>query len=309
MNASELAAELADRCKDGEDLKLAAEGLAKQRSPSVGGPSWAHASGSLTANSAKEAIPKLETTCGNKLADFTASLKTHEMLEGVIYLDYATSSLRSSGEELVRVRSENTAMILLDYVDQVSTVSARTDEDALFIGASWAEATASDVSPVKLTFDPALAFPPLSPRSVRMLEAIYGRIDSAASVINVDRISTRRQDPDSPVQDQMARGHANHVLIDGDVRGCLTRGDDITGLAFQVDWPYTSKKKQLNYISHVTLDSESGPLILRATRAGHSFELASSLYQALRRALAKPTASSQMDTLKEHLKEATGKNQ
>ena len=268
MHARDLAAELATRLPVAQAVTLANEGMQRQRAPSVGGPAWKHeGEPPLNAARAQEAISNLIRRLPD-MTDVKAELKKHEMLEGVVYLGYTSRLLQPTGDGLVWVPSRNSALILLDYQDQISTVSAKSDEDALAIGAAWAQALGdTPLTPIKLTLAPSLKHDALSPRTIQMLEAAYGRIGLVAKIVNVDGIKTRRQDPMTPVRVQTARGEADHVLVDVDVRNCLGRGDHIVGLRFQIDWTDKTKKgEERHYYSHVTLSSDAGPLILRVTR-------------------------------------------
>lgn len=291
MSVAKLAALIADNVGDDALEQLAAEGLAKQRAPSVGGPFWTHEiEPALSAERAEQVLPRLREILSEEWEDVKVQLAAPEMLQGVVYAEYSSFTLQTSGDGLFEALSRNTAMILLDYEDQISTVSARTDRDALRIGAAWAGILGSDLSPVELQLTPSLDHDVISASTVQMLEAVYGRINSACSVVNVDRIWTKRRDPGSQVQEQWARGQDKHVLLDEDVHRSLRRGDDVTGLAFQVNWTYKGRKEEQHYVAHVTISAHHGPLILRVTRSGNPFERASALYQLIRRQLAQPTS-------------------
>lgn len=291
MAAARLASLIAENVEPRTAEELAAEGLAKQRAPSVGGPFWMHEiTPPLSAERAKQALTGIREGLSDFWEDVEVRLETPEMLQGVVYINYSSFTLQTSGEGLFEALSRNVAMILLDYEDQISTVSARTDADALLIGARWAAILGSSPEPVVLTLTPSLEYDSISASAVQMLEAVYGRINSACPVVNVDRIWTKRRDPGSQVEDQWARGEDKHVLLDEDVQRSLGRGDDVTGLAFQVDWTYEGRREEQHYVAHVTLTAQQGPLILRVTRSGNPFERASVLYQLIRRQLSQPTS-------------------
>jgi len=233
-----------------------------------------------------------------------AELQSNEMLEGVIYLEYTSLKLEATLEGLlVRIPSRNHAMILLDYTDQTSTVSANASRDALVIGTAWAQALESDLEPARLDFEPSVSQGKFSPQTVRMLEAAHGRVASIGTIVNVEKIETKRDDPDSPVTDQSARGAAEDILLDSDVRTYLTRGDHIVSISFQFDWQYGSASKPRHFYSRVTISSVDGALYVRVSRGGQSIDRASALFMEIRRALAAPTKPARAKELKTLLKQ------
>lgn len=293
LNAGQLAAHLFERLPRDEVGKLAAAGLRKQRQPSIGGPSWQFdGAGGLSADVVRRAIPRLHETLGSRWRNVELDLRAPAgMLEGVVDISYTTETPQASGDRVVLADADCPAMILLDYTDAASTVSARSDTEQRFIGVAWAHALgSSSLVPLELNFTPSVADDQVSDKAIQMLEAVYGRLATVGRVINIDHIWTKRQDPDAQVQEQMARGEAGHVLADSDVRNSLRRGDLITGLAFRLEYRYKGKRGgERLFVPHVTVASENGTLILRVTRAGHDFDLASYVYQELRRALARAT--------------------
>jgi hypothetical protein len=292
LNAGALAEIVADTHPNVQEL--AADGIAKQRSPSVGGPFWRYSgtgpNDAMNAARVASALPPLRAAIADIWDDVSATLIRPELLSGIVQIEYTAYEPRAVGARIVEARTTNPALIFLDFDDGTSTVSARSDEEALLIGSSWARAVGCDQVPVELDFEPSFDFPPLSAQAVRLIEAVYGRVGSIGPIVNVDHISTQRQDPDSDVQRQSARGEAGHALLDDDVRRCLQRGDFITGLSFQLEWKWDQAGAHQPYIAHVTLSSEQGPLFLRVTRAGQSMERCAALYQLVRRALSLPTS-------------------
>lgn len=290
MSATALATELATRLPLSEVENLAVEGMQRQKAPSVGGPSWAWLGDSrLNAGRVKDGMKVLAKRLPEGWSDVSAELSSEELFGGIVTLLYKDWELRPSRDGLVWIPAQKTALILLDYDDQVYTVSANSDEDALIVGGALGEALGGTPNQIELTMKPSIERPPLSPTTVQVLEAVYGRIDGMAHVINVDAVRTRRHDPNSPVKWQSARGTDNHVLVDEDVRVCLKRGDDLVGIAFQLDWTYKRKGEDRHFYTHVTLNVSDGPFTLRLTRGAHKLEFASALYVEIRRALSKDT--------------------
>jgi hypothetical protein len=302
LKNSQLAAALFDGLSQKESERLAAAGLRKQRQPSIGGPSWKYdANEPLTAATAEKALDALSKTLSSyDLRNVAVNLRTANFLDGVVDLFYTTRTPQATGYELTNVDADCPAMILLDYSDQVSTVSARNVPDQRLIGASWAAALGcKTLAPQELNFKPSLSDASLSEGAVQMLEAVYGRLATVGRVINVDHIGTRRQDPKAQVKEQTASGQAGHILLDSDVTGYLKRGDLIASLAFRLEYRYKGVKgRERLFVPHVTLASDDGTLILRVTRSGHDFDLASGVFQELRRALARATPPDKLEEVK-----------
>lgn len=286
MPIGTLAQELVDGLSTDVAEPLAAEGMQKQRTPSVGGPSWqCGGSVKLSAGTVGERMKKLHKSLPSDWTDIKVVLESAELFGGIALVSYTDWVPQPSSDGLVWVPARKTALILLDYDSQVFTVSANSDTDALIVGAAWSKTMGGGAILIELTIVPSFDLPPLSSMTVKVLEAVYGRIGGVGQVINVDAVSTRRGDPNTPVKWQNAKGADNHVLLDEDVRAYLTRGDDLVGIAFQFDWEYKSGSEPKHFITHITLNASEGPLNLRLTRGGHKLDLASSLYVQLRRAL------------------------
>jgi hypothetical protein len=296
LSPTRMAEDLVKRLSQRELRQLAAQGAAKQRAPSVGGPSWSHdASQRLCAELASRALAPLSERLSARWRDVEAHLDVPELLDGVVYLRYTQDTWQPSGNDLVLTQERRQALILLDYNDQVTTVSARSEKEALFIGASWAYVVGATPDAMELTFPPSIKDDLLSPPAIQMLEAAYGRLGSIGRIVNVDRIWTRPQDPGAQVDEQRASGEAKHVLLHEDVHRQLRRGDHITGLAFQLEYLYKPRGREQRYVPHVTLSSTNGPLVVKVTQRGHSIELASYVYQELRRALGRETPSDRLN--------------
>lgn len=302
LNATKIAGELVDRLPAGDLEPIAAKGLKKQRQPSIGGPSWLYdGPGKLAEETIADAVVKLRARLKERWQDVDVIVTgPGELLEGRVDIEYTARTPQAVGEQVILADADCVAIILLDYTDQVSTVSARSDEDAALIGVEWAHAlSCTTLSPIQLNFKPSLGDDDLSESALQMLEAVYGRLASVGQVVNIDHIWTRRQDPDSQVQEQTARGEDRHVLADADVKNCLKRGDLIAGLAFQLDFQYRSRRgRERHFVPHVTLRSEDGALILKVTRPGQNFERASHVYQMLRRSLARRTHKDALTVIK-----------
>jgi len=282
--------------------ELAAEGLATQRSPSIGGPSWLYdAAEPFTAERCRNALRRLKEELPEEWDDVEIEFERPDLLGGIITAKYASFSPQPIGTRVEWAKAINTAMIILDFEDRISTVSARSEQDAFSIGAAWARAMHASQNPLPLSVSPTVDFPPLSPRAVQLLEAVYGHIAPAIQVVNIDRIWVKRSDPQAPVQEVASRGEASHVLLDDDVKRSLCRGDHITGLAFQVDWRYDLHDPAKSFTSHVTLWSQEGPMILTVTRGSQTLARTAVSYQLLRRSLAGASTDDGMTMLSEEI--------
>lgn len=289
----ELALELVDALGPDDTIGLAAEGLRLQRTPPVGGPSWKYEGDSaIDAEAASKAVKGLATQCPAAWTDISASLEAAQMFAGVGRLEYTSWTVQATSDQLIEVPSRNIALLLFDYEDQVVTVSAGGDQDALVIGAAVERALKGKLLPIELKIPASVKSKELSGRTLEMLEAVYGRMSAVVEVVNVDKIKTKRQDPDSPVKEQTAKGEDDHVLVDSDVRTYLRRGDDLVAISCQIRWTYGDGKQDKTFVSRATLaSSEHGPFTLRVTRGGRDVKLAAELYIELRRVLLKPTSA------------------
>jgi hypothetical protein len=284
--------------------EIAADGLATNRTPPVGGPSWLYrGSGRITASKASQAVNGLLHQLPKDWREKSARFADPELFDGAVYVQYTSISVQPAVTGgLVEVPKHNKAIVLLDYQDQVSTVSAAGARDSLIIGEAWARALGSDDASSYLEFEPSVKHGRFSPRAIRMLEAVYGRAASAGIIINVERIATQRADNSTPVRDRTARGESNDILLDSDIRRELTRGDHITSISFQFDWSYGKPSKPRHFLTRVTISSDEGPVFIKVARGNHSIELASSLYIDVRRAIAAPTKPEYARDVKQHLK-------
>jgi hypothetical protein len=303
--ATAIAEFMIDQLETGFLSALAAEGDATARTPPVGGPSWSHVGRrTLDQELVFSSLEQFKGALPPEWRDAVVELNDPQQLfDGIIYIHYTSIFHEPQiGGGFSENYRRNTALILLDYSDQIVTVSANAGRDALAIGAAWAGVTGCDAAPVVLDFLPSLKQGKFSTSALQLLEAVYGRATAVGDVVNVHRIATLGLDKQNPLG-RTAKRDDDDILLNPDIRNELRRGDQLTSIAFQFNYPYTSAGHTKYFVTNVTIASDAGALIIRVTRGAHSLERASALYVQLRRAIAAPTSAAGVKALRQRLAE------
>lgn len=304
MNVTALAEFMIEEFEAQSLAHLAAEGDATAKSPPIGGPSWSHLGArALNANLVSSSLAKFKAALPAQWRDTTVELDDPQLFDGIVYVRYTSIFHEPQiGGGFSENYRRNTALVLLDYTDQVATVSANSARDALQVGTAWAAATGCDPGPVVLDFNPSVKQGRFSTAALRLLEAVYGRAAAVGTVVNVHRIATLRPDKQNPFS-RTAKRDDDDILMDSDIRNELRRGDQLTSISFQFSYPYGPPGNTKNFLTNVTIASDAGALVIKVSRSGHSLERASALYVQLRRAIAAPTGAERVKELKRRLTE------